>query len=88
MPRESQPTIKTYRGGPFLVRGPMALIDEDGRELQVRREVMALCRCGRSRTKPLCDGAHGAGSGPAANGNVDSAPSPQSPPCADDRPCI
>ncbi|MDQ3210181.1 MAG: CDGSH iron-sulfur domain-containing protein [Actinomycetota bacterium] len=41
-------------------------MDEDGQEVFVRRRVVALCRCGRSRTKPLCDGAHGAGS--AANG--------------------
>jgi len=35
-----------------------ALLGEDGEELCVRRDTVALCRCGRSRTKPLCDGAH------------------------------
>ncbi len=66
MTRAVTPTIRTYRDGPFLVRGPIVLMDEDGQEVFVRRRVVALCRCGRSRTKPLCDGAHGAGS--AANG--------------------
>ncbi|MGZ8582163.1 MAG: CDGSH iron-sulfur domain-containing protein [Actinomycetota bacterium] len=51
-------TVTAYRDGPFLVRGPIVVIDEEGRELEVRRAVVPLCRCGRSRTQPLCDGAH------------------------------
>jgi CDGSH-type Zn-finger protein len=53
-----RPTVTAYRDGPFLVRGPIVVIDEEGRELEVRRIVVPLCRCGRSRTQPLCDGAH------------------------------
>ncbi|MGZ8631726.1 MAG: CDGSH iron-sulfur domain-containing protein [Actinomycetota bacterium] len=58
MPHTPEPSITAYRDGPFLVRGPVVLLDEDGRELTIRRRVVPLCRCGRSRTKPLCDGAH------------------------------
>ncbi len=58
--RERPPSVTAYREGPFLVRGPITLVDEDGQELCVRRETIALCRCGRSRTKPLCDGSHAA----------------------------
>ena len=54
------PSITTYRSGPYLVRGPVRVIDEDGNELTIRRAIVPLCRCGRSRTKPLCDGSHGA----------------------------
>ena len=51
-------TITPYEDGPYLVRGPCSLLDQDGEELEVRRATMALCRCGRSRIKPLCDGTH------------------------------
>ena len=52
------PEIRAYPDGPFLVRGPVTIVDGDGRELHVRRRVVALCRCGRSRRQPLCDGTH------------------------------
>ena len=54
------PSITAYRSGPYLVRGPVRVIDENGKELTIRRAIVPLCRCGRSRTKPLCDGSHGA----------------------------
>jgi CDGSH-type Zn-finger protein len=40
------------------VRGPFRLEDQRGREIAVGREVVALCRCGRSRIRPFCDGSH------------------------------
>ena len=58
MPERAEASITAYRAGPFLVRGPVRLVDEDGDELVVRRAVVALCRCGRSRLRPLCDGTH------------------------------
>ena len=50
--------IRAYPDGPLLVRGPFTLRDEDGAALDVRRRTVALCRCGRSRRLPLCDGTH------------------------------
>jgi CDGSH-type Zn-finger protein len=58
--RRSTPSVTAYREGPFLLRGPITLVDEDGEELCLRRDTIALCRCGRSKTKPLCDGSHAA----------------------------
>ena len=59
MARGGRPcTITPYRDGPYLVRGPFTLIDELGREVRVRRHTVALCRCGRSRIQPFCDGTH------------------------------
>jgi CDGSH-type Zn-finger protein len=56
---ESDPvTITPYPDGPYLVRGPVQLLDSDGEEIPVRRKVIALCRCGRSRIRPFCDGTH------------------------------
>jgi CDGSH-type Zn-finger protein len=50
--------ITPYRDGPLLVRGPFRMTDQDGNEIAVRRGVVALCRCGRSRNRPFCDGTH------------------------------
>ena len=50
--------ITPYRDGPLLVRGPFTLTDQDGNEIEVRNRTIALCRCGRSRRKPFCDGMH------------------------------
>ena len=50
--------ITPYRDGPLLVRGPVRIQDQDGGEIVIEREVVALCRCGKSRTRPLCDGTH------------------------------
>jgi CDGSH-type Zn-finger protein len=51
-------TITPYRNGPYLLRGDFAILDQDGREIGRARETVALCRCGRSQTKPFCDGTH------------------------------
>lgn len=51
-------SITPYRDGPLIVRGPFRLVDMHGREIDAGREVVALCRCGRSRERPFCDGTH------------------------------
>ena len=53
-----QAQIRVYPDGPLLVRGGFSLFDQDGNEVCGRRKVVALCRCGRSRLAPLCDGSH------------------------------
>jgi CDGSH-type Zn-finger protein len=55
---EQETLITPYRDGPLLVRGPVRIQDQDGREIEIDREVVALCRCGKSRMRPLCDGTH------------------------------
>ncbi len=50
--------ITPYRDGPYLIRGEFTLTDQDGNPVETRRETIALCRCGASRTKPFCDGTH------------------------------
>ena len=49
--------IKVVEDGPLQVKGPVELLDHDGNAYQTRRTVF-LCRCGRSATKPFCDGSH------------------------------
>jgi CDGSH-type Zn-finger protein len=62
-------TIVPYENGPLIVRGAVELCTQDGRPIDPGRKTVALCRCGRSATKPFCDGSHKAarfkaGSGP------------------------
>jgi CDGSH-type Zn-finger protein len=70
---ERQPTIIPYRDGPYLVRGDFKLLDQDGNEIPVRRKTIALCRCGRSRMRPLCDGTHTATGFRCSSGREDRA---------------
>src|SRR5205823_2246314 len=50
--------IVPYRDGPLVIRGDFALRDQEGREIDTGRRTVALCRCGRSRLRPFCDGSH------------------------------
>lgn len=63
----SQPvTIRSYPDGPLLVRGDFVLEDCEEGPIPVTRSVVALCRCGRSRRAPLCDGSHRVRPGPSS----------------------
>jgi CDGSH-type Zn-finger protein len=55
---EARAKITPYRDGPYLVRGPFSIVDQDGNEIEVKRGIVALCRCGRSQMRPFCDGTH------------------------------
>ncbi len=50
--------ITTLDNGPFIVKGAVEVLDAQGNLFPSEREVIALCRCGGSTTKPFCDGAH------------------------------
>lgn len=62
-------TIETRKNGPLVVKGLDRLIGADGASLEVK-PVLALCRCGGSKSKPFCDGSH------KTNGFDDSAGTP------------
>ena len=58
-------TITPKSNGPLIVEGPVRIVTPDGRELTPPprkdgkpTEVVVLCRCGGSATKPFCDGTH------------------------------
>ena len=54
----SQTKIETKKNGPLIVKGCARLQRaSDGKSYETS-ETMALCRCGGSANKPLCDGAH------------------------------
>jgi CDGSH-type Zn-finger protein len=54
-------SVVVHRNGPYLLRGSFTILDAAGEPLPQIRRTVALCRCGRSRSKPLCDGSHKAG---------------------------
>jgi len=56
---DSRPTITPIKDGPLRVQGLQHFEGPDGR-IDGQTE-MAICRCGLSKNKPYCDGAHAAG---------------------------
>jgi CDGSH-type Zn-finger protein len=50
--------VTPYRNGPYLIRGDFQLVDQEGEDVALTRRTIALCRCGKSRTRPFCDGTH------------------------------
>ena len=55
----SDVTIRIKDNGPFLVTGPITLLDDAGNAYDLQgKETIALCRCGASKARPFCDGAH------------------------------
>jgi CDGSH-type Zn-finger protein len=46
--------------GPLVVEGPLVIVDAEGNSftLPTNKPLVALCRCGQSKTKPFCDGSH------------------------------
>jgi CDGSH-type Zn-finger protein len=43
--------------GPIWVKGGVPVVSADGKVHEIRNRV-TLCRCGKSRNKPFCDGSH------------------------------
>ena len=55
--QERSPTIQVVAAGPYFVTGGIELQHTEGGE-GASREHYTLCRCGRSKNKPFCDGTH------------------------------
>lgn len=50
--------ITIRENGPYVIAGPVKVVDAEGNEVEVNDQGFALCRCGASSTKPFCDGTH------------------------------
>lgn len=55
---EDKPTIDIPENGPFLVKNLKRLVDHQDQPIEMAKDVIALCRCGKSENKPFCDGTH------------------------------
>lgn len=52
-------TIKVNNNGSLRIEGDFIIVDKDGKEYGLQgRDVVSLCRCGKSANKPFCDGSH------------------------------
>jgi CDGSH-type Zn-finger protein len=51
------PSIGIPEDGPLCVKGDIPIESVDGSTYEVRHKA-TLCRCGKSRNKPFCDGSH------------------------------
>jgi uncharacterized Fe-S cluster protein YjdI len=49
--------IRMVKDGPLLVKGPAKITDTDGNMIQ-ECDSMVLCRCGKTKNPPFCDGSH------------------------------
>lgn len=58
--------IEVRESGAYRIRGPIRVVDADGNEYDLAKELIRegddgfipLCRCGGSKKKPFCDGTH------------------------------
>lgn len=55
----SEVKITTRENGPLLITGPVTLTDHNGTAYNLAgKDTIALCRCGATKNRPFCDGAH------------------------------
>jgi CDGSH-type Zn-finger protein len=56
----SDVTIRCRQNGPFVVEGPITVVDHEGNKFPIAADkpAIALCRCGASQKRPFCDGSH------------------------------
>lgn len=54
---ENTTKVTVKENGPYLVNGTITIVHQDGKE-ETKEGPTALCRCGLSKNKPFCDGAH------------------------------
>ena len=50
-------TMRVKPNGSIRVTGTVEFVDADGNVLESKTD-FSLCRCGHSKEKPFCDGAH------------------------------
>lgn len=49
--------VTMMKNGPAIIKSDCRIIDENGKEHKVKG-VAAICRCGKTKKDPFCDGAH------------------------------
>lgn len=62
------------------MRGTFEIVGQDGERIESERRTVALCRCGKSRIRPFCDGTHRSANFKAAGTAEGAAAIPTRPP--------
>ena len=57
-PTMAEVTIRALKNGPYEVSGGPTVLDFERAVYPLGDDPVYLCRCGRSASKPFCDGAH------------------------------
>ena len=55
----TEPKVKTTPDGPLVVQNLESITEANGNIFPIEKKTTALCRCGKSKSKPFCDGTHG-----------------------------
>ena len=55
---ERPPKLIVAKDGPYYIEGGVEMVGHEPRAEAVSTEHCAVCRCGSSKNKPFCDGAH------------------------------
>ena len=53
--RESKTTSTPYRNGSYLVLGPVALVDQGGREIEIKRPVIGFMSGNQQEPDMMCE---------------------------------
>jgi glutamate synthase domain-containing protein 2 len=51
--------IRTAKNGPYVVTHLKKITEANTNKVTIEKKAVALCRCGKSKTMPFCDGSHG-----------------------------
>jgi hypothetical protein len=51
----AQVRVTPSESGPYVVEGPVELVDPEGNAIPTSGTTHFLCRCGASENKPFCD---------------------------------
>ena len=55
----SKTTLTINSNGSVKIEGDFEIVDRTGAQYDLGgRDIVSLCRCGLSKNKPFCDGAH------------------------------
>ncbi len=49
--------VSPRKNGPNIINGNVEILSDSGKHIEQRAK-LAMCRCGHSKNKPFCDGAH------------------------------
>lgn len=55
--KENAVHLEILENGPVLVKGKCVFVDKTGKKT-IKEETFTLCRCGKSKNMPFCDGSH------------------------------